>query len=139
MLILASRAKLDTLSSKVLCGLVGKKDATFTVCDELPHVAMKTDPYFINGFHEGVSVLVRNDSGGMPSSASADHVEDDVSADKEQVTLNLVIELVRNLHTADVVWARFSPLTADFACLNNFWDELQDSFGNSKRDPEIVS
>ena len=77
MLVLASRAQLDTLPGKVLCGPVRKNDAAFTIRDKLPHRAMKTDPYFINGFHEGLRVVVRNDSGGTPSRASADHVEDD--------------------------------------------------------------
>ena len=81
---------------------------------------MKTDPYFINGLHEGLSVLVRDDSGGVPSGASADHVEDDVFADKEQVTFNPVIELVRNLHTADVVWAKFSPTHGRFCMSEQF-------------------
>ena len=67
----------------------------------------------------------------MPSGASADHVEDDILANKKHVTYNLVIELVRDVHTADVVRAWFSPLAADFACLNDLWDELQNSLGNS--------
>jgi hypothetical protein len=131
MLILASRAQLDTLPGKVLCGPVRQNDAAFTVRDELPHRAMKTDPYLVNGFHEGLRVLVRNDSGGIPYGASADHVEDDTLADEKQVTFNLVVEFVRNVHTADVVRAWFSPLATDLACLNDFWDELQNSLGNS--------
>ena len=115
MLVLASRAQLDALPGK----------------DELPHRAMVTDPYFVEGLHEGLRVLVRNDSDGMPSGASADHAEDDVLANEEQVTFNLVVEFVRDIHTADVIRAWLSPLTANFACLNDFWNKLQDSFRNS--------
>ena len=52
-------------------------------------------------------------------------------ANEKQVEFNLVVELVWDVNTADVVRAWVSPLTADFACLNDFWDELQYSFGNS--------
>ena len=92
---------------------------------------MKADPYFVDGLHEGLRVLVRDNSGDMPSCTSADHVEDDVLANEKQVTFNLVVELIWDVHTADVVRAWLSPLTADFACLNDFWNELQGSIGDS--------
>ena len=118
MLIFASGAQLDAFSRKVLLGLVGENDAAFTVGDELPHRAMHTDPKIINCLHEGLGVLVRDNSGCMPPGTPADHVEDDVLADEKQVALHLVVELVRNFHTADVVWTRLGRPTADFTCLN---------------------
>ena len=63
----------------------------------------------------------------MPPGTPADHVEDGVLANKEQVTLHLVVEFVGNFRTADVVWTRLCPLTADFTCLHYFWTVLQDS------------
>ena len=67
----------------------------------------------------------------MPSGASADHAEDDELANEKQVTFNLVVEFIRDVHTADVVRAWLGRFTADFACLNDFWNELQGSFGDS--------
>ena len=53
-------------------------------------------------------------------------MKDDMLADEHQVTLDLVIELVRYFHAAHVVWAWFGPLPADFACLHHFGDKVQD-------------
>ena len=67
----------------------------------------------------------------MPSGASADRVENDTLANEKQVAFNLIVESVRDIHTAEVVRAWLSPPTADFARLKDFWNELQNSFGNS--------
>ena len=50
---------------------------------------------------------------------------------EQQVTLHLVVELVRYLNAAYVIWARFGPLPADLTRLHNLWDEFQDRFGNA--------
>ena len=102
-----------------------------SVGNELPHGAMHTDPEIIDRLHEGLGVLVRDRSGCIPPGTPADHVEDDVLADEEQVTFYLIVEFVGNFHTADVVWTRLSPLTADFTCLNYFWNPLEHRLSNA--------
>ena len=69
---------------------------------------METDPELVDRLHEGLNVLVRDNTGCMPPGTSADHVEDGVFPDEEQVTLHLVIEFVQNFHTAVDVRARLS-------------------------------
>ena len=60
----------------------------------------------------------------MPPGTPADHVEDDVLPNEEQVAFHLVVEFVKNFHTADVVRTKLGPLTAEFTSLNYFWNVL---------------
>ena len=62
----------------------------------------------------------------MPSGATAQHMEDDMFLNEEEVTLNLVIELVCHFYTADIAWAWFGPLPTDLTGLANFRYELKD-------------
>ena len=65
------------------------------------HGAVHADPKLVDGCHEGFSILVRDDSGNMPTCAAADHVKDDVFVDKEQITfhLSLILSGIATLHT----------------------------------------
>ena len=92
---------------------------------------MSGHPKFLDGFHESVTVLVRDLSGGLPARAAAQHVEDDVLPDEDEVALDLLVELVRNFHAAYVVWARFGPLSADLTRLDDLRDELEDFVGDA--------
>ena len=78
----------------------------------------------------------------MPSCASAKHMEDDALMHEQQVTLNLVVELVWYLHTAYFIMARLGPLATYLARLGNLRHELQDAVGNAdlldKAMPELA-
>ena len=83
---------------------------------------MHTDPELINRFHEGVLLLVWDNTGGVPTGAPAEHVEDYMLMDEYRITLDFFVELVWYLHTADVVGPRFDPFTADLTRLNDVGD-----------------
>ena len=88
---------------------------------------MGGDPQFLDRLHEGLCVFVGDYSCGMPPSASAQHVEDDLLPDEDRITLNLIVELIRDFHAAHVVRARLGRLSANLARLDNLGDEFQDA------------
>ena len=63
---------------------------------------MDPNPAQVNGIRQRLFVLVRDESACMPSCASVEHVEDDVFVDEQEIALDLLIEGVRNIHTAHV-------------------------------------
>ena len=58
----------------------------------------------------------------MPPETSVEHVEDDVLVDKDNVALNLCIELVGYVDRACAVWGWFLPFSADFARVHDLMD-----------------
>ena len=48
----------------------------------------------------------------MPAWAAVEHVEDDVLVDEQEITLDLLIEGVRDIHTAHVGMRALSSLTS---------------------------
>ena len=55
-------------------------------------------------------------------------MEDYMFSYEEEVTLYLVVELVRHVNGADIAWAWLGPLPANLACLADLRYELQDLF-----------
>ena len=62
----------------------------------------------------------------MPSSTSVEHMKNDMLVYKQQITLDLVVELVWDLDAAHVVWAWLGPLATHLACMDNVWYHVQD-------------
>ena len=58
---------------------------------------MDTYPQKVNGSDETVLCLTVYDGGCMPSGTSVEHVKHHTVVDKEDVTLDLFIELVREI------------------------------------------
>ena len=67
----------------------------------------------------------------MPACASVKHVEDDVLVDEQEVTLDLLVEGVRDVHTTHVVWAWSGPHAAHLAGVADFWDQIEDRIRDS--------
>ena len=86
---------------------------------------MDTDPKIVEGLYQSFFLLVWDHLGSMPPNASVQHMEDNILSDKQKVTLNFFIELVRNLNTALVAWAWLGPLPANMAGLRDFWDQIK--------------
>ena len=82
-------------------------------------------PQSVDGLDESVVLLVGYHPCCMPPCASVHHVEDHILVDEEEVTLHLLIELVRNVNRTSVTWPGLRPLTTDSTCLNNFWNQAQ--------------
>ena len=70
---------------------------------------MQANPTGLNGIRQGLLVLVRDQGASMPSCAPVKHVENHVFVDEQKVTLDLLIEGVRDIHTAHVVRAWLGP------------------------------
>ena len=59
----------------------------------------------------------------MPPGTSIDHVEDHVVLVKEDVTLDLLVELVADLDVGCVSWSRLVPFSTNVTCLAYFWNK----------------
>ena len=64
----------------------------------------------------------------MPARASAYEVHDDIFVDEEKVALNLLVEGVWQIDTADISWTGFNPHPADFARIANLWNQIENVF-----------
>ena len=67
----------------------------------------------------------------MPSGAAIQHMEDDVFMHEEKITFHLLIESVWKVYAAGVTGAGLSPSTAYAAGMDNFWNKVEDSLGDS--------
>ena len=67
----------------------------------------------------------------MPACASVEHVEDDVLVDEQEIALDLLIEGVRNIHTAHVVWAWSGPHAAYLTGIADLWDQIENCIWDS--------
>ena len=92
---------------------------------------MDPNPAEVNGVRQRLFVLVRDESTSMPACASVEHVEDDVLVDEQEIALDLLIEGVRNIHTAHVVWARSGPHAAYLTGITDLWDQIEDCIRDS--------
>ena len=63
--------------------------------------------------------------------ASINHVEDNIFMDEHKVTFNLVVEFVRYLYTANIVWARLGPFSTNTASLHNIGKHIKDPICNT--------
>jgi hypothetical protein len=75
MLVFSPGVQLDPFPSKVLIGLKETCDPTLAVNGKLFRRSVNAAPTSINGPHAGVFILVWNQHGSMPTSATVDHVE----------------------------------------------------------------
>jgi hypothetical protein len=71
------------------------------------------NPEFVDGFHTTLLVLALHERGGVPPSASIDHMKDDVLVDEEEVALDLCIEGVGNFQIARIAGPWTGPLSAN--------------------------
>ena len=73
---------------------------------------MNGNPSGVDGLDEGLFGFVRDHECGMPSRASVQHVEDDELVHEQEVTLDLLVEGVGEIHAARIAGAKFGPLSA---------------------------
>ena len=92
---------------------------------------MDPNPAEENGVRQRLFELVRDQNACMPACALVEHVEDDVLVDEQEIALDLLIEGVRYIHTAHVVWAWRSPHAAHLAGVTNLWDLIEDCIRDS--------
>ena len=131
MLVLRSSSKLYPVTSQVRVRQLGDDYARFPVQDEFLHGTMDPNPAQVNGFRQRLFVLVRDESACMPACAFVEHVEDDVLVDKQEIALDLLVEGVRDIHTAHVVWAWSGPHAAYLAGVADLWDQIEDCIRDS--------
>ena len=67
----------------------------------------------------------------MPPRASVQHVKDDELVDEQEVTLDLLVESIGEVHAASVAGAWLGPLSAHCSSVDHFWNEIKYSVGNS--------
>ena len=67
----------------------------------------------------------------MPTRASIQHVEDYILVDKQEVALDLLVESVRDIHTAHVVWAWRGPHAAHLAGVTYLRDQIENRIRDS--------
>ena len=85
---------------------------------------MESHPTLLYRVGEGTLRLIGDQHPCMPSGTSVQQVEDGVVMDEEEITLNLLVEGVGNVHTAHVVWAWFRPHAADPARVADLGDQI---------------
>ena len=85
---------------------------------------MYSHPEFIDGFHEGVFLFVRNNTSCVPPNTSVNHMKGDALAHKEQIALNLFVESIRKLDAAGVIRSWLGPFSTDSTRSANFWYEI---------------
>ena len=87
---------------------------------------MNRDPHGVDGRHECALFFVWDDHSCVPTSTSIDHVEDDILVHEKEVTLYLLIELVRNVHATGVARSGLRPCPANAASVYYLWYKVQD-------------
>ena len=85
----------------------------------------------VNGIRQRLLELVRDQHARMPACATVEHVEDDVLVDEQEIALDLLVEGVRDIHTAHVVWAWGGPHAAHLTCITDLWDQIEDCIRDS--------
>ena len=118
------------MASQVRVRQLGDDYARFPVQDEFLHGTMDPNPTQVNGIRQRFFELVRDQHACMPACASVEHVEDDVLVDEQEIALDLLVEGVRYIHTAHVVWAWRGPHAAHLAGVTDFWDQIEDCVRN---------
>ena len=83
---------------------------------------MEPHPTVMYGVRQSLFTLVRDKSACMPTCASIQHVENNVLVDEQEVALDLLVESIRNVQTAHVVWARLGPHEAYLTRVAYFQD-----------------
>ena len=48
---------------------------------------------------------------------------------KQQITLNLIVELIRDLDAADIIWAWLGPLSTNLARVDHVWNHVKHFLG----------
>ena len=99
--------------------------------NEFLHGTMESDPTLVNGIRQCLLVLVWDKSTCMPPCATVEHMEDDVFVDEQKIALELLVESVRDIHTAHVVWAWRCPHAAHLAGVTYFRDQIENSIRDS--------
>merc|ERR1712025_1289035 len=105
MLVLSSSSKFNPVTSQVRVRQLGDDYARFSIQNEFFHGTMDPNPAKVNGIRQRLLELVRDQHARMPACATVEHVEDDVLVDEQEITLDLLVKGVRDIHTAHVVWA----------------------------------
>jgi len=92
---------------------------------------MDPNPAKVNGIRQRLLELVRDQHARMPACATVEHVEDDVLVDEQEITLDLLVKGVRDVHTAHVVRAWSGPHAAYLAGIADLWDQIEDCIRDS--------
>ena len=92
---------------------------------------MEPYPTSLDGARQCLFTLVWDKSACMPTCASIKHVKDHVLVDEQEITLDLLVESVRDIHTAHVVWAWSGPHAAYLTGIADLWDQIEDCIGDS--------
>ena len=67
----------------------------------------------------------------MPACAWVEHVKDDVFVDEQKIALDLLVEGVRDIHTAHVVRAWLGPHAAHLAGVADLRDQVENCIRDS--------
>ena len=131
MLVLSSSSKFNPVTSQVRVRQLGDDYARFSIQNEFFHGTMDPNPAKVNGIRQRLLELVRDQHARMPTCATVEHVEDDVLVDEQEITLDLLVKGVRDIHTAHVVWAWSGPHAAYLAGIADLWDQIEDCIRDS--------
>ena len=116
--------KADTFSLEEQTGPLRQSSATFSVDNELTWRTMNPNTKTVNRLHQGVLILIWDLFSSVPAYAAIYHVENNVFVDKQQISFNLFVELIRKVYIGLVVWARFGPGSTDAAGITYLWTEI---------------
>ena len=119
------------MTSQVRVRQLGDDYARLPVKDELLHGTMDPNPAQVNGIRQRLFKLVRDENACMPACATVEHVEDDVLVDEQEIALDLLVEGIRYIHTAHVVWAWRGPHAAHLAGVTDFRDQVENRIRDS--------
>ena len=98
---------------------------------------MDRDPHLVNGPLQCVLRCVWDRPGSVPSCATVQHVENDVLlVNEEQTALHMFVEPVTVLCARHMAWPGLGPCSTELTHLNCFWNEVQNSLGNSNMSKE---
>ena len=106
-------------------------ERALTIKDEFFHGAVNPDPTSLDGICQRLFKFVWDEGAGMPTRASIQHVEDYILVDEQEVALDLLVEGVRDIHTAHVVGAWCGPHAAYLAGIADLWDQIEDCIRDS--------
>ena len=131
MLVFGPSSKFDPVTSQIRIRQLGDDYARFSIQDEFFHGTMDPNPTQVNGIRKRLLELVWNKHARMPTCATIEHMENDVLVDEQEIALDLLVEGVRDIHTAHVVWAWSGPHAAYLTGIADLWDQVEDCIRDS--------
>ena len=92
---------------------------------------MESNPTLVNGIRKRLLALIWDKGTRVPPCAAVEHVEDDEFVDEQEITLDLLVEGVRNINTTHVIWAWRGPHAAYLAGVTYLRDQIEDFIRDS--------